>query len=237
MNSDNNFKIAGNFRVNDWKELRDTLSTVDVQNTEGWDKAFNMFKVRVETRFLNPINEISRMYPDGGRGEGFSVVALQCILIEFFEAFYHGKIYKNKNPNRNNHQYNNSYDDIISKFLNSHLPFSKFFCSHGTNPDDTCEKISTYTFYNNFRCGLLHEAATKGKAVIRTEKKDEEGKSLDPHHEELIWKNPSNGQIILYRTPFQKALENYIQDYKRKLMTSLEQREAFCRKMNELCQL
>ncbi|MDQ3748906.1 MAG: hypothetical protein M3367_07835 [Acidobacteriota bacterium] len=82
MSIKNNFKIAGNFRINDWKELRDTLSTDDVQNIEGWDKAFNMFKVRVETRFLNPINEILRMYPDGGKGEGFSVVALQCILID-----------------------------------------------------------------------------------------------------------------------------------------------------------
>jgi len=80
MDSDNNFKIAGNFRVNDWKELEISLSTDDVQNTENWDKAFNIFEVRVKTRFLNPINEILRMYPDSGKGEGFSVVALQCIL-------------------------------------------------------------------------------------------------------------------------------------------------------------
>ncbi len=237
MDSDNNFKIAGNFRVNDWKTLEGHLSTDDVNNTENWDKAFNIFEIRVKTRFLNPINEILRMNPDAGKGEGFSVVALQCILIEFFEAFYHGKIYKNKNPDPSKHEYNNSYDDIFSKFLNSHLPFSNFFCSHGTNPNASCEKISTYTFYNNFRCGVLHEAATKGKALIQTEKKDGHGNILDPHHEELIWKNPSNGEIILYRTPFQKALENYIQDYKRELMSSLERREAFKRKMNELCQL
>ncbi len=108
MTLNNDFKIAGNFKVSDWENLRENLSIDDIQNTEGWDKAFNIFRVRVKTRFLNPINEILRMYPDAGKGEGFSVVALQCILIEFFEAFYHGKIYKNKNPDRNNHQYNNS---------------------------------------------------------------------------------------------------------------------------------
>jgi hypothetical protein len=90
MITNNDFKIAGNFKVTDWKNLRENLSTDDVENTENWDKVFNIFKVRVETRFLNPINEILRMYPDGGKGEGFSVVALQCILIEFFEAFYKG---------------------------------------------------------------------------------------------------------------------------------------------------
>ncbi len=234
MDSDNNFKIAGNFRVNDWKELSETLSTDDIQNTENWNKAFNIFKVRVETRFLNPIKEILRMYPDGGKGEGFSVVALQCILLEFFEAFCRGITYKNKNPDPNKYEYSNSYDDIFSKFLNSHPPFSKFFCSHGTNPNNACEKISTYTFYNKFRCGLLHEAATKDSAFIRIEKR-ENGKTLDPHHEILIEK--LNGKIILYRTPFQKALEKYIEDYKQELMSSSDRRKAFCRKMNELCQL
>lgn len=209
MTTDNDFKIAGNFKVSDWEKLRENLSTDDIGNTEDWDKAFNIFKVRVETRFLNPINEILRMYPDGGKGEGFSVVALQCILIEFFESFYQGKTYKHKNPNRDNHEYNNSYDDIIKEFLNSHEPFSEFFCTHGTNPNDNCAKISTYTFYTKFRCGLLHEAATKDSAIIRIEKRE----NLDPHHEILIEK--LNENIILYRTPFQKALEGYVEDYKR----------------------
>ena len=233
MNPDDNFKIAGNFRVNDWKELQENLSTDDVQNTENWDKAFNIFEVRVKTRFLNPINEILRMYPDGGKGEGFSVVALQCILIEFFQAFYYGKTFA-RDPDRNNYEYDNSYDEMFSKFLNMHKPFSKFFCKHGTNGKPNCEKISTYTFYKNFRCGLLHEAATKFSATIRIEKR-EGSKILDPYHEILIER--LNGKIILYRTPFQKALEGYVEDYKRELMSSTDRREAFCRKMNELCQL
>lgn len=240
MDSDNNFKIAGDFRVNDWKELEKSLSTNDVQNTENWDKAFNIFEVRVKTRFLNPINEILRMCSDGGKGEGFSVVALQCILIEFFEAFSKGKTFTTQRGQIPSDKYNSSYV-MFKNFLTGHLPFSKFFCNHDRdNPSaqpNICSLISTEFFYKNFRCGLLHEAATKGKAVIRTEKRDEQDNFLDPHHEELIWKNLSNGQIILYRTPFQKALENYLEDYKRELLSSLDRRVAFKNKMNELCQL
>ncbi len=240
MGSDNNFKIAGNFQVSDWKTLKENLSTTDVKNTKNWGKAFNIFEVRVKTRFLNPINEILRMNPDEGKGEGFSVVALQCILIEFFEAFYYGKTFTTvKGKNIPDDQYNSSYE-MYKSFLTADIPFSNFFCNHDRDnkpaQPNQCTLISVEFFYKKFRCGLLHEAATKGKAIIRTEEK-EAGESSDPHQEKLIWRNPSNGQIILYRTPFQKALENYIQDYKRGLMSSLDRRKAFCRKMDELCQL
>jgi hypothetical protein len=51
--------------------------------------AFDIFfYTRIKTRFLNPIDWILEKRHD--KGEGFSVVALQRILIEFLEAFYQG---------------------------------------------------------------------------------------------------------------------------------------------------
>jgi hypothetical protein len=94
-----NVKIAGDYTINDWKTLKKHLPTDTNPNNNCWHEAFNIFELRVKTRFLNPINTILQMYPKKGRGEGFSAVALQCILIEFFEAFYQGKIY---NPDKDN---------------------------------------------------------------------------------------------------------------------------------------
>lgn len=53
----------------------------------------------------------------------------------------------------------------------------------------------------------------------------------------LIEKDKGSDNIILYRTPFQQALEKYLEDYETKLITSDELKENFKRKMDELCQL
>jgi hypothetical protein len=40
-----------------------------------------------------------------------------------------------------------------------------------------------------------------------------------------------------YRTPFQKALETYLEGYKIEIMSSKKLKEAFIRKMDNLCQI
>jgi hypothetical protein len=84
-------------------------------------------------------------------------------------------------------------------------------------------------FYSEFRCGLLHEAATKGSSIIRTQKTEEPDK--------LIEKEKNSNNVILHRTPFQKALETYLEEYKIELMSSEILKKAFIRKMDDLCQI
>jgi len=234
-----NIKIAEEYTVGYWKGLRDKLPVDENPDNQDWDEALKIFETRVNTRFINPIVEISKMDPDAGKGEGFSVVALQCILIEFFEAFYEGRTFILKrgtlNADESRTKYNRS-DEMFKNFLTEHEPFSAFFCTHDKNNGDlSCNLISYYTFYNNFRCGLLHEAATKGSSIIRIEKNDKDGNPLDPEHKILIEK--CGNKIILYRTPFQKALEQYLKNYKSELMSSGDRKEKFKNKMDELCQI
>src|SRR6266508_858094 len=84
-------KIASNFTVDHWKRLRLRLLTDDFDNPVAWAEAFDVFFNRIEIRFLNPINKILSI--SRFEGEGFSASALQCILVEFLEAFYQGKTY------------------------------------------------------------------------------------------------------------------------------------------------
>lgn len=245
-------KIAGEYRVIHWKELR-VKDKLD-ENSDGkkWSEAVKIFETRVNTRFLDPIDEILGMYveegkeiyPVKGKGEGFSAVALQCILIEFFGAFYGGWIF-DLNPKRNSYEYksNEVVELIYEPFLTVPLPFSKFFCK--CKPDKcniSCDnKVHVNTFYDNFRCGLIHEAATKGLAIIRAEQRNDDDMPTDPNHEVLIEKPKEGklkGKIVLYRTPFQKALKQYLKNYKNKLISGDKTlRKRFIRKMDDLCQI
>ncbi len=225
--TNNNFKIAREYRVAHWKNLREKLPIDNNPQNECWAKAFRIFEIRVKTRFLNPIDTILNMNPKKGKGEGFSAVALQCILIEFFEAFYQGKIYSRKEQKYLGKDEYNSSRELYVSFLENRSPFDKFF--------DRTNNWANY-FYEDIRCGLLHGAATKDRVIIRAVEKDLNGNVSDPTHEKIIGKK-ENGDVILYRTPFQKALKKHLQDYEEKLMSSGELKENFRRKMDELCQI
>ena len=69
----------------------------------------------LRTRFLNPIDWILEKRHDCG--EGFSVVALQCVLIEFLEAFYQGSLYTTSKKPRE-FEYNSS-KQLFSDFRNN----------------------------------------------------------------------------------------------------------------------
>jgi gamma-glutamylcyclotransferase (GGCT)/AIG2-like uncharacterized protein YtfP len=112
-----------------WAEHRKQLIAGILCGTckeEDWQEAFAQFlHTRIKTRFLDPIDWILERRQDCG--EGFAVVALQCILIEFLEATYQGKIYTtSKQPNP--FEYNSSRQ-LFSDFLLNHKPFSRFFKS------------------------------------------------------------------------------------------------------------
>lgn len=86
--------ISAFITVEQWMEYRKQLIEgilLGKCKEEDWQAAFALLYTRIKTRFLNPIDWILEKRLDVG--EGFSVVALQCILIEFLEATYQGKIY------------------------------------------------------------------------------------------------------------------------------------------------
>jgi hypothetical protein len=80
------------------------------------------------------------------------------------------------------------------------------------------------SFYQDVRCGLLHEARTKGGWYISTA----------PSSGVLI--SQKGGKITLFRDRLIPALETYFLDYRSRLLVNLGTQEAFIRKFDHLCQ-
>lgn len=203
--------ISAGISVAEWKEKRGRLISYDCSKPE-WEEAFQLLHVRIKTRFLNPIDWILEKRQD--EGEGFSVVALQCILIEFLEAFYQGKIYSTSGSPRK-FEYNSS-KQLFCDFLTKHKPFSDYFIS----------KDNANGFFDNIRCGLLHEAATKKTSRINNA----------PAHNKLVSFEPNDqSNMRLYRENFYQAILKFIETYKSELLSCRTLQINFVRKMDDIC--
>jgi hypothetical protein len=201
--------IAGSLTADNWKETRKTLAG---SNDAGcWRKALHdYFDTRLRLRYLDPI----RILQENGtfQGEGFSIAAIQCTLIEFLESTVQGRNYRyrhNGDPPLGPYEYSNS-SDLFVQFLTTRTPFDAEF-----------DPALARKFYENVRCGLLHEARTKGGWTI--------------------WAKGFTGKIVLrdekiiYRDDFHSALLRFIDWYKDALINDASLQEAFIRKFDSLC--
>lgn len=190
--------------VADWKAICPSLRAgADVAT---WTEVIrDFFRDRLQTRYLDPIAAIPRLR----KGEGFAIVALQCSLVEFLEGCYRGINYKFKNPVPP-YEYNRSGEIFVS-FLTERRPFNAYFTTPALAQD----------FYESVRCGILHEARTKG--------------------DWLVWAASSTRKIIdtngpiLYRDDFQAALVEYIDAYCAAVPLDPDRQAAFVRKYEHLC--
>lgn len=206
-----NTKIAGDKSVNDWKILRNKLR--DSSNNCLWQEAYDFFENRLNTRYFNPINAIKNQ--DKYIGEGFSITAILCSLIEFLETTWTGEKYKLCCDNKlNDFEYNGSKKKFIS-FLENRPPFSNVF----SDKDGLALQ-----FYENVRCGLLHEASTKLNWIIRTDNNSE--------FYEFI-----NGEHVIDRELFEIKLKEFLNHYNTQLLQNVSLQNAFIRKMNSIAGL
>ncbi|RCK41414.1 hypothetical protein [Thalassospira profundimaris] len=200
-------QIAGNFTGFDWLELRDCIQTSPSE--ELWLKAYNEFLMkRLTTRYIYPIQLL--MKHGEQKGEGYSIVSIQCALIEFLAAFRNGLTYKfvPRGQLLGKFEYSGS-KSLYVEFLTTAPLFSDLFD----------EKLAT-DFYVNIRCALLHEARTKNGWRIRASG----NKAVCKH-----------GKIV-YRDTLQYLLESYLACYKDELLESAEKQQAFIRKFDSLCE-
>lgn len=201
--------IAGYKTTEDWNLLRQTLRPGD--SPAVWAKVFrDYFEKRLSLRYLEPI----KILQENGafQGEGFSIVAIQCSLIEFLESTVQGKSYRYRrrgSPPLGQHEYSES-GKLFVNFLTSRTPFSLYF-----------KEAVAHDFYESVRCGLLHEAQTKNGWTI--------------------WaKQPGHAVInvqrqIIYRDNFQQAMLRFVEWYEGELVTDVVLQEAFIRKFDSLC--
>ena len=163
------------------------------------------------SRYLGPIKTLQQSASK--RGEGFSIVAVQCSLIEFLETTIQGKSYRYRRdgePPLGQYEYSNG-GSVFESFLLNRTPFEGEF---------NAQRLA-HDFYVSVRCGLLHEARTKNGWTILAKSKT--GQLIDANMK------------IVYRDDFQSGLLTFVKWYKGKLPSSRELQEAFLRKFDSLC--
>jgi len=199
--------ISGWKTPDDWKATRAIL--VGSPKTEDWERAFEeFFRTRLKLRYLDSISVLQ----EHGKfqGEGFSIAAIQCSLIEFLQSTLQGARYRYlmRGERLQPHEYKSSSEIFVS-FLTNRQPFSRAFT-----------KAIADDFYIGVRCGLLHEARTKNGWRIHA--MDRAGRIIDSNNK------------ILFRDNFQKALLRFIEDYKAELLQNRDYQAAFIRKFDDL---
>jgi hypothetical protein len=166
-----------------------------------WDTMIQIFRDRVDGRYLNFIRDMNeRPY------SGFAVMTLGCPLLETLHQFYKGL---RNSPRRNN-------DDFYVQFLTqSSFVFKDRF-------KDNMEHAKT--FYDHFRCGLIHQAETKGGSKILRKKG------------ELLFE-PTKDGLFVYRKTLVDLLVQEIDSYIGHLNKNDDPtwRKNFIRKMNYIC--
>jgi hypothetical protein len=206
--SGGNAQIAGWKTPEDWRALRSML--VIGGSPDRWTNAFvDFFQTRLDLRYLNPI----KILQDHGtfQGEGFSILAIQCTLVEFLESTVQGIKYRHlrRGEALGPYEYSSSREIFVG-FLTKREPFAKDF-------DDQLAR----DFYAAVRCGLLHEARTKDGWRVWA-------RGPDPSVIDRA------GRIV-YRDNFQAALQVFIVWYGSALKTDTVLQEAFVRKFDDLC--
>ena len=202
-------KISKNKSSNDWKNLKQKI-TKDFDNEDYWEEAIQLFTDRIEYRYLQPINLIEKH--DSYSGEGFTIMTLYCALIEFLETTLQGINFRYCKPKElKQYEYaSGKSKEIFVSFLTTRIPFQI---------DDETARL----FYEEVRCGLLHEAQTKSNWKIRVD------------NDTVITKTAT--EYIINRKIFGKKINQYIQLYGKKLKVEQPIKEAFIRKFDYICNI
>ena len=194
-------RISPKYYQKDWNDL-----IFENKDSRDWDKAIKIFKDRMEGRFLNQIDVLNKN-PNRKIGvfAGFAIMSLDCLFIETLEQFYKGKIRTGQGMD----------EKAFFNFFQRSSKFKSFF--------NTQTKATI--FYQQIRCGLLHQAQTKKKSTIhiRNEKM-------------LQWVNPQKIEegLRIQRRFFHDEIVKIYNSYLDKLKEkkNLNFRRKFKRKMD-----
>jgi hypothetical protein len=126
-------EIAPNFTDIDWQAL-------DLKTEEGWLRAIEAFRLRIEERFLKPTRAILSF-----SRSGFAILALGSLLVETLQQCIEGV---EKTPP-------NKPETYFKAFLQRPAFRGAF--------DDTSSELYLKTVRN----GILHAAEVKGSSLVR----------------------------------------------------------------------
>ncbi|WP_421795494.1 gamma-glutamylcyclotransferase family protein [Haliscomenobacter sp.] len=214
--------ISPDYCVKDWENLKNLPV---YQNTNDWFEAIKIFNDRITNRFLKQVECLEnntdatiRVY------SGFIIMSIDCLLVETLNQFYKGventdAAYKSKNWK------------TFKDFFQQSPFFQDFFVEAqdflGTEEERSISKSGI--FYDQVRCGLLHQAETKELSKINLRDFSTMVKYVDSDY-------PAKG-IIVNRVLFHNALVKEFERYKKRLsdISETQLRENFIIKMNMIC--
>lgn len=198
---DKGIRISPIYYQKDWNDL----SLVN-RDPPDWDVAIKIFEDRMEGRFLKQI-ELLDKNPNRKIGvfAGFAIMSLDCLFIETLEQFHKGKIRTGQGMDKK----------AFFDFFQRSSKFKMFF--------NTQAKATI--FYQQIRCGLLHQAQTKRKSTIHIR-----------NEEMLQWVNPQEIEegLKIQRKLFHNEVVDIYNSYVDKLKDkkNLNLRKKFKRKMD-----
>jgi len=187
--------------------VRDWLA-IDFSTEDGWQRAIDIFEDRIQGRFLNMVDAIK-----GKRYAGFAVLALDCLLVETLQQFRMGV------PDS---------DRESRAYFVSFLTETSFSLHFG---EDKSKGSLADMFYDQIRCGILHQAETKQSSRVVT-----------TGSVPVVQQAADGKGIIVNRRKFHIQLVQEFDDYVNRLRnprTSEDRdlREKFQDKMDFICRV
>lgn len=172
---------------------------LDFSREEDWQKGVNILEDRMRGRFLEPICRMERY-----TYAGFAVLALDCLLIETLQQFREGvaETPPGESPT------------FFVRFL-TETSFGGYF-----------SKETARMFYEQIRCGILHQAEVKGTSRI-----------LITEDVPLVKYTDDSQGLVINRKRFHAQLQQEFEAYVARVRdpSNQELREKFKEKMNYIC--
>jgi hypothetical protein len=134
--------IAPGIHRDEWLKLElDDAASLD------WNRAIEIFAARIQSRYLEPVDLLIKADESRSpveRRYGFSIMAIDCLLIETLQSFRDG-LTDTKNKS----------EEMFKKYLTERKGFREHF-----------DGKQAKTFFYDFRCGILHQAEIMGPSLL-----------------------------------------------------------------------
>lgn len=214
----------------EWIAIRKKLNQT-YKYDKAWNEAIELFNKRLNRKFFDPVQTIinNRVL----KGEGFTIVTVQCALIEMFAAFRTGKIFNHsKNASSPKYEYRESQQMFCSLLHTASIFQDNFWELDNKNKKVIDSPYYASEFYKSVRCGLMHEARTKGNWHITATPLT---KSVKTEKRFII---TESNKIKIYRTVLHYKLLDYLKEYSNELRQETKEgvvlRKFFARKLDHL---
>lgn len=214
----------------DWSKIRITLNQSYIYDKH-WEESIQLFVKRLRRKYFDPVELI--ILNKALKGEGFTILTVQCALLEMFAAFRQGKIFNHhKNSASPKYEYKESQKMFTSLLQTATIFKDNFWQFDAMGNKLIDQPYNSKDFYKNVRCGLMHEARTKGNWYITATPRS---KSVKTESSFIV---TEGSKIKIYRTVLHYRLLDYLNEYANELRAEAKSgeglRKNFARNLDHL---